>query len=337
MKSPRVPGSVGGSPLRTILVALLVLAFVAPLAPTAPAAAPTATHTVAAHDFFWSPASLSAAAGDSVTFTLEEGFHNWVSDAGLGSCSLPCTIAFPDEGSFPYHCGIHPSMTGVVTVGAPPVVAFTSPADGATVEGTVRLAGTATHATSDIARVQLAVDAGPFREATRDSLGGDITWHLDVDTTTLANGAHTLVARATTASGATGEATMAITVANPVAVDLRITALTPIDGYPATRIHFVVHNAGNSASGAYIATAEYSYEGAWRPIASVQMPSLAAGASASRTVTWDGGGLLVGAFDVRVIADADERVVETDETNNVRTGEVAFLTDAVDGMDLRAP
>lgn len=74
------------------------------------------SHVVQATNFAWTPASLVVERGDTVAFTLGSGFHNWVSDAGMGSCSLPCTQSFPTAGEFPYHCGVHPDMTGTVIV-----------------------------------------------------------------------------------------------------------------------------------------------------------------------------------------------------------------------------
>lgn len=93
-----------------------------------------------------------------------------------------------------------------------PVVSITSPPPGATVSGTVSISGIAASVTSTISQVQVSVDGGPPVTAS-----GTTAWSTSIDTTTLANGIHTITATATDANGNTGSATEEITVANAAA------------------------------------------------------------------------------------------------------------------------
>jgi chitodextrinase len=91
----------------------------------------------------------------------------------------------------------------------PPTVAVTSPSSGATLTGTATVSVTATD-TSSITGVQLLVDGAPFGLA--DTVA---PYQFSVDTTSLANGAHTLGATATDASANTGAATpVSVSVSN---------------------------------------------------------------------------------------------------------------------------
>ena len=73
----------------------------------------------------FSPSSLTISIGDIVTWTNYASFnHSVVSDAGSsetwnsGNLSSEGTFGhqFDSVGEFGYHCGIHASMTGSITV-----------------------------------------------------------------------------------------------------------------------------------------------------------------------------------------------------------------------------
>ena len=66
----------------------------------------------------FNPRSLTINAGDTVTFVNGGGFHNLVADdnsftSGPPSDSWSLTQAFPNAGTFPYHCQIHGGPGGV--------------------------------------------------------------------------------------------------------------------------------------------------------------------------------------------------------------------------------
>lgn len=72
--------------------------------------------------FAFTPSSLSVHAGARVTFTNRDGAtHTVTADGGLFSSGNLSTgqrfsFTFMSRGTFPYHCQIHPSMKGTITV-----------------------------------------------------------------------------------------------------------------------------------------------------------------------------------------------------------------------------
>lgn len=93
---------------------------VAPAATDAPDGGP-ATVTIAG--FAFDPASISVAAGTTVTWTnTDSAAHTVRWDDGtapsgsLTSGGAPYTRTFDTPGTFAYACGIHPAMTGTVVV-----------------------------------------------------------------------------------------------------------------------------------------------------------------------------------------------------------------------------
>jgi plastocyanin len=71
----------------------------------------------------YDPREIRVASGTTVTFT-NAGiiFHTVTSDAAQRAFDVSAnpgesvTLAFDEAGTFPYHCGVHPSMKGVVHV-----------------------------------------------------------------------------------------------------------------------------------------------------------------------------------------------------------------------------
>jgi Bacterial Ig domain len=76
-----------------------------------------------------------------------------------------------------------------------PTGAFTSPADGATVSGTIAVTGTASDNVG-VAKVEIEIDSGNYLLAS-----GTTNWSLAINTTTLSNGSHNLKLRVTDKSG----------------------------------------------------------------------------------------------------------------------------------------
>jgi hypothetical protein len=90
-------------------------------------------------------------------------------------------------------------------------VAIVSPAAGASVTGSVAVAGTATDPTG-VARIDISVDSGPYVAAT-----GTATWTYAWDTSAIADGNHTVKARATNTAGNTSSTSISLTVSNVTA------------------------------------------------------------------------------------------------------------------------
>jgi plastocyanin len=87
-------------------------------APEGTQAAPAVT----IEDFDFAPASLDVAAGASVTWTNQGGSGHTVTaddgsfDSGTVAPGSTFTQTFAQPGTFAYHCAIHPSMKGTITV-----------------------------------------------------------------------------------------------------------------------------------------------------------------------------------------------------------------------------
>ena len=118
-----------------VLAAFLTLGTV--LLPAVPAAA--ASHAVMIHNYAYSPASLSIAQGDTVTWTnMDTAEHDVVVTSGPASFRSPMlskgkswSYTFKTPGSYSYTCSVHPDMRGTVSAQAaapPPAPSTTQPA-----------------------------------------------------------------------------------------------------------------------------------------------------------------------------------------------------------------
>ena len=95
-----------------------------------------ADHAVAISGSAFSPATVTVVVGDTVTWTNRDQIsHTATADGGafdtgaLGNGESG-TVTFATAGSFPYHCTIHPTMTGTIVVeaaAAEPTAAPTNP------------------------------------------------------------------------------------------------------------------------------------------------------------------------------------------------------------------
>jgi len=96
-----------------------------------------ADQAVAISGFSFAPGSVTVNVGDTVTWTNSDAqAHTATADdaswdtgtiSGSGGTGA---VTFSTAGSFPYHCAIHPTMTGTVTVQA--AAATAAPTAGAT-------------------------------------------------------------------------------------------------------------------------------------------------------------------------------------------------------------
>ena len=89
--------------------------------PTASTSASTTT-MIQAINFAFQPKTLTVKQGTPVTFqNSDTATHTFTSDSGaFDSGRVPpgqtFSFTFAKVGSFPFHCTIHPSMTGTITV-----------------------------------------------------------------------------------------------------------------------------------------------------------------------------------------------------------------------------
>jgi len=91
-------------------------------APSASAPAGGSGQAVTIKGFAFDPASISVTVGTTVTWTNEDGTAHTVTfdsggvDSGHLATGATYSRTFDAPGTFAYHCAIHPSMTGTVTV-----------------------------------------------------------------------------------------------------------------------------------------------------------------------------------------------------------------------------
>lgn len=94
--------------------------------PPPPPPPPTLVHAArvtATSGLAFDPNAVSIPAGDTIYYTFQSVLHNVVFDNTAGSpANVPSTQnetvkrVFSTAGTFNYHCSIHPSMTGTITV-----------------------------------------------------------------------------------------------------------------------------------------------------------------------------------------------------------------------------
>lgn len=156
-------------------------------------------------NFAFNPSTITVQVGDEVVWTnLDAVAHTTTSDTGLwdsGNLNQGETfrMTFSSPGTFPYHCSIHPFMTGSVVVEAaanqPPTVSLTAPADGATFTPSDSITLSAIAGDEDGAVVQVEFFDG------ESSLGtvADAPYEIRM---TFAEGEHNFTAVATDNEGA---------------------------------------------------------------------------------------------------------------------------------------
>jgi hypothetical protein len=142
------------------------------------------------------------ASGGSTPYSwsvLSGSLPNGLTLNSAGSISGTPTVA----GSFPFTMQVKDaagqSASGNFTINvvtaAAPTVSISSPASGATVSGTVAVSGLASDGVG-ISSVQVAVDGGSYSNAS-----GTNNWSFTLNSASLANGAHSLIAKVNNTAG----------------------------------------------------------------------------------------------------------------------------------------
>lgn len=94
----------------------------AAVAATAPRAHSAAAHTDTISDFAFQPGSIAVTAGDTISWTNDDAAPHTATaddgsfDTGQLAKGASGSHTFTTAGTFAYHCAIHPSMHGTVTV-----------------------------------------------------------------------------------------------------------------------------------------------------------------------------------------------------------------------------
>jgi plastocyanin len=108
-----------------------------PLVASAANTAAQIVNCAATPTWCFSPNPIRITAGSSVTWTNATApTHTATSDTGawttgnIAPGGTSAAVAFPTAGTFPYHCAIHPSMTGTVIVSAAALAPSSPPVRG---------------------------------------------------------------------------------------------------------------------------------------------------------------------------------------------------------------
>jgi plastocyanin len=83
----------------------------------------TTTVSASAVGNAWTPAAVSAKVGDVITWTNQDTVPHKVA-LDDGSCQMSANISggskaslvFSAAGTYPFHCSVHPSMKGTITI-----------------------------------------------------------------------------------------------------------------------------------------------------------------------------------------------------------------------------
>jgi len=105
-------------------------------------------------------------------------------------------------------------IAGASSSNQPPTVSITSPSDGATVNGTVSIQGTASDSDGSVQSVQVKIDSGSWDNAT-----GTTSWAYSWDSTGVSDGSHTIYARSYDGTDYSSETSVTVTVDNTPDVD----------------------------------------------------------------------------------------------------------------------
>jgi plastocyanin len=137
------------------------------LASPGPAANAATTHDVAIVDFAFNPAAITVAVGDTVRWTNAGAMDHTVTstsgpatfDSGVLGPGQTFAFIFTSAGEYGYHCQLHNTMTGTITVLSP-----AAPTPVPTVAGIASAAVTASPATaaSSLPNSSLPHPAGPI-------------------------------------------------------------------------------------------------------------------------------------------------------------------------------
>ena len=122
-------------------------------------------------------------------------------------------------------------------------MAITSPSDGAAISGTVTIQGTASDDVS-VEKVEIRIDTGSWQEAT-----GTASWSYSWDTTTVANGNHTIYARAYDGTDYSSIDSITVNVNNiPPNHKPTVEIIFPNDGTEVKKT-FTIHGTASDADG----------------------------------------------------------------------------------------
>ena len=125
-----------------------------------------------------------------------------------------------------------------------PTVTITSPSDGVTLSGTVSIQGTASDTDGTVQSVQIKIDSDSWATVT-----GTVSWNYSWNTTTVANGSHTIYARAYDGTDYSSIDSVTVNVNNiPLNHKPTVEIIFPNDGTEVKKT-FTIHGTASDADG----------------------------------------------------------------------------------------
>ena len=121
------------------------------------------------------------------------------------SALLPIAYAIDDTENF----GISLPIDYTATSNQPPTVSITSPSEGATVNGTVSITGTASDSDGTVQSVEVKIGSDAWATAS-----GTTSWTFTWDTTGYSDGSYTILARSYDGTNYSTEAQVNVTINN---------------------------------------------------------------------------------------------------------------------------
>jgi hypothetical protein len=190
---------------------------------------------------------------DGGVFATAQGTTTWsyaigAGRLGVGNHTLTARVVDPSGNRALASATFAVATT---TDSSPPTASFTAPSPDATLSGTATITGTAGD-DAQLAKVELSVDGRPYQAAQ-----GTSSWAVSLDTSTYANGPHTLKARATDASGNVGTATETVAVSN----DLAPPSVTIASPTQSATVSGTASVTGTAADDVSVASVAISFDG----------------------------------------------------------------------------
>jgi len=217
-----------------------------------PLALGAATANVSIVNFSFSPTAVDINVNDSVKWTWAGSPHSTTSDTGLWESGVQGTGAtfthtFTSAGSFPFHCSVHPFMTGTISVqpaNMPPTVAISNLPNGSVfpAPATLTLVATASDTDGSVTNVQF------FQGATSLTNVANLPYSVSVGN--LSAGDYALSAVASDNSGSKATNSITIRVVTPVGIVMglanRVSSTIFHFHYSANPgLRYVVQRSGN--------------------------------------------------------------------------------------------
>lgn len=223
-----------------------------------------------------------------------------------------------------------------------PSVSIGSPSEGAVLAGVVSVSGVADSEVG-ISGVQVRVDNGPGMNAELVATEASWLWEIAVDTALFTNGAHTISAYARDVGGIGAEVSINVVFDNPIVYELNVVSMEQTNAVPVVggsvvelSIEAVVANEGSDEIAGAAARAFFETRDGWQLLGPDLMFDVPA--EGTTTIAWQWNSVTkFGAFDMRLVLDPDNLILEADETNNDAVTSVVWGTDAGLTMDLLYP